>query len=854
MLRIPAQAAAVLSSLIAGGVIVPVLIALAPAEARANDAVNRAEAERFFEKRVRPLLVSRCYSCHSAEAKVVKGGLRLDSRAGWMKGGDSGPVIVPGEPEKSLFIEAVRYESLEMPPKGKLPAAEVAVLEQWVAMGAPDPRVDVKPKDAPPSAAAAGRSHWAFQPIGKPPVPEVRRREWPRTDIDRFVLARLESEGLAPVADAEKRVLLRRVHFDLTGIPPTPAEIEAFLADSAPDAFARIVDSLLGSPEFGRRWGRHWLDVARYADSNGSDENFTYYDAWHYRNYVIDAFNADKPFNRFLSEQLAGDLLPYWTQRERDENVVATGFLVVGPKVIGATDKEQLLVDVIDEQLDTIGKAFLGLTIGCARCHDHKFDPIPAHDYYALAGILASTETIHGNLLNRRDLTGWNLHPLGPDGQAAYDAFLAFEKSVNELTKEQKELRDERQTLTTGKGLAKGKAGGAQTRPGSGSGADPDPDPGSDLKRIDARLAELGRKFDEFKKNPPRRPPLAMSVNDQERPEPMRICIRGDAHDRGPTVPRGFLTAVAPVGPPIAPEVSGRTQLAEWLASERNPLTSRVAVNRIWMHLFGEGLVGTPDDFGTRGEPPSNPELLDHLAREFMNQGWSVKRLIRQIVLSRAYQLSSDFDRTAAARDPENRWQWRMNRRRLSVEALRDGLLAISGQLDRSPTQSVVAHLNIQATGVGVKPNPVIPSFRRTIFLPVVRNDLPALFQLFDFGDALSVNGRRGATNVAPQALFMMNSPLVTEAADRTAARLLAGHAASDEQLLDSFYQRILGRPPRRDEVGPSLELVHAALAEPAPASASASTAAEERTAPRLRAWSLLGQALFCSTSFQYLD
>ncbi len=745
-------------------------------------------------------------------------------------------------PEKSLLIEAIRYESLEMPPRGKLPDAEIAVLERWVRMEAPDPRTDTAPNGPSRADRDAGRSHWAFRPIAKPPVPRVKDVAWPRSDVDRFILAKLESEGLTPVADADRPTWLRRVFFDLVGLPPTPAEIESFLQDDAPDAFSRVADALLGRPEFGQRWGRHWLDVARYADSNGSDENFTYYDAWHYRNYVIGAFNADKPFDRFVTEQLAGDLLPSRTQQERDDNIVATGFLVVGPKVIGATDKTQLQVDVIDEQVDTIGKAFLGLTIGCARCHDHKFDPISARDYYALAGILASTETIHGNLLNRRDLTGWNLHPLGSGGQAAYEAFLAHEKSLDGRMKEQKELQARRDALKKGGKPADGE------KPDKANPQAP-ADPKAELQRIEERLAVLKREIAKQKANPPPRPRLAMSVNDQERPGPIAICIRGDAHNRGETVPRGFVSIVEPPSPDIGPDVSGRAQLAEWLTGARNPLTSRVAVNRVWEHLFGQGLVGTPDDFGTRGEAPSNPELLDHLARQFMRQGWSLKRLIRDLVLSRTYLLSSNYDRAGASRDPENRWLWRMNRRRLQVEALRDGLLAVSGQLDRSPTESVVADLNIQATGVGVKPNKPVRSVRRTIYLPVVRNDLSSLFQLFDFGDALSVNGRRSTTNVAPQALFMMNSPLVLEAANRTATSVLAGCDVSDEhQVLERFTIRILGRPPRPDEIEPSLTLVHAVLAE-----SSSSEKAVDGSA-RVRAWAVLSQALFCSTGFQYLD
>jgi len=840
---------ALVLSLFGSGAIEPGAVAVGadPAPRAKEAAPVGLEEQRFFEKEVRPLLIKRCYECHSSQAKILKGGLRLDSRGGWMKGGDSGPAIVPGAPDESLLVDAIRYETLEMPPKGKLANSEIAVLEKWVKMGAPDPRTEAAITKPVRPDLAADRSHWSFRPIADPPAPPVKNQAWPHCDVDRFILAKLESDGLSPVIDADKPTLLRRVFFDLVGIPPTPAEIKSFLADDSPDAFAKIVDALLARPEFGARWGRHWLDVARYADSNGSDENFTYYDAWRFRNYVIGAFNADKPFDRFLTEQLAGDLLTFRTQEERDNNMLATGFLVVGPKVIGATDKKQLLVDVLDEQVDTIGKAFLGLTIGCARCHDHKFDPISARDYYAMAGILASTETIHGNLLNRRDLTGWNLHPLGKGGQAAYEAFLAHDKTLDGMTKEQKRLQTRQTALTKGrKPVDPEKAGAEQPEQTL--------DPKTDLAETERRLAELKQEIARLKKNPAPRPPLAMSVNDLERPGPMEICIRGDAHHRGESVPRGFVSIITPQPPEIGPNVSGRAQLADWLTSAQHPLTSRVAVNRIWQHVFGAGLVGTPDDFGTRGDRPSNPELLDYLARRFMRQGWSVKRLIRDLVLTRTYQLSSTFDRAAALRDPENRWLWRMNRRRLQVEALRDGLLAVSGQLDPSPAESVVAELGVQATGVGAKPNKPVRSVRRTVYLPVVRNDLSALFQLFNFGDSLSVNGRRSSTNVAPQALFMMNSPLVLEAATHTAEIVLAECDASDEtQLLERLYIRILGRPPRHDEIEPSLALVQDARSERPALGPVASESAAQASA-RVRTWAILSQALFCSTNFQYLD
>ncbi|AMV38228.1 PSD1 and planctomycete cytochrome C domain-containing protein [Planctomyces sp. SH-PL62] len=818
-----------------------------PARAQDSGAVTAAGLE-FFEKQVRPLLVERCYECHSSGAKAPKGGLSLDDPEGWVKGGDSGPAVVPGSPDESLLIDAVRYGSLEMPPRGKLPALEIAVLERWVGMGAPaPPSGNSRPRPAPATSPdEAARSHWAFRPIADPPAPLVKDAGWPRSDVDRFILAKLESEGLSPVGDADKMILLRRVHFDLVGLPPTSDEIASFLSDGAPDALEKVVDALLARPTFGQRWGRHWLDVARYADSNGSCENFTFYDAWRYRNYVVDAYNADKPFDRFIAEQLAGDLLPSRDQRERDANLVATGFLVIGPKGIGATDKEQLAIDVIDEQLDTIGKVFLGLSVGCARCHDHKFDPISTADYYGLAGILASTETTHGYLLDRKDLTGWNLHPLGADGQEAYEAFQAFQKKVGDLQKEEAELKAKLETL-------KGGAMPAAADPSRAAAATPTPDAKSEVEKVEERLAAVKEQLAQVLAKPAGRPPMAMSVNDHKQPGPVAICIRGDAHNRGAEVPRGFIAVVEPSAPAIRSEVSGRVELAEWLASPRNPLTARVAVNRIWQHVFGRGLVGSPDDFGTRGERPSHPELLDYLARRFMQQGWSVKGLVRGLVLSRTYRQSSEFDRACADRDPENRWHWRANRRRLDMEALRDGLLAASGRLDPSPTDSVVAKLNLQATGVGVGPNPPFVSARRTVYLPVIRNDLPPLFQLFDFGDALSVNGRRSATNVAPQALFMMNSPLVLDAAKATTETVLAGcETADDLQTLERLYVRIVGRPPRRDEVAPSLALVHERLDDVRAASPAASAAADDPL--RNRAWAALAHVLFCSTSYQYVD
>ncbi|HZO85531.1 MAG TPA: DUF1549 and DUF1553 domain-containing protein, partial [Verrucomicrobiae bacterium] len=493
---------------------------------------------------------------------------------------------------------------------------------------------------------ADDRKFWAFRPVREVGPPKVQNKAWPRGAIDHFILAKLEEKRLTPSREADKLVLLRRLTLDLIGLPPALEDLEAFERDSSPHALARVVDRLLGSREFGERWGRHWLDVARYADSNGSDENFTYYDAWRFRNYVIAAFNKDKPFDQFVREQLAGDLLPSADQNQRDEQVTATGFLVLGPKVIGDDDKEQLRMDVIDEQIDTVGKAFLGLSLGCARCHDHKFDPVPARDYYALAGIFGSTETVHGQLLHRRDLSGWNLRPLGKDGDKLYTEWKAYDEKLDGLKKKQEKSKSELAGLKKKGESAESEA----TR--------------EEIAKLEQTLKSLAAEIKQLTEKPPRKPPLAMAVGDREAIADARLFVRGDMRQPAEVVPRGFIQ-VADYGTraDFSPEQSGRLELAEWLADPGNPLTARVVVNRIWHHLFGAGLVRTVDDFGQHGERPSHPELLDYLAARFVAVNWSFKRMIREIVLSRAYQMGSEHREKAFAVDPENRLLWRMNRR-----------------------------------------------------------------------------------------------------------------------------------------------------------------------------------------------
>ncbi|HTU19832.1 MAG TPA: PSD1 and planctomycete cytochrome C domain-containing protein, partial [Gemmataceae bacterium] len=593
----------------------------------------------FFEKKIRPVLVAHCYRCHSTATKR-RGGLALDSREGVRKGGDSGPAVLPGKPNESLLLRVVRYsEEPRMPPKGKLPDAVVADLEKWIAMGAPDPRTAAAAATTKPLDVSAGRQFWAFQPPRRHPVPKVKDASWPRGDIDAFLLAALEAKELRPAADADRAVLLRRAYFDLIGLPPTPEQIDAFVRDRSSNAFATVLDELLASPHFGERWGRHWLDVARYAESSGGGRSLLAPDAWRYRDYVIDAFNRDVPYDRFLTEQIAGDLLPAATPEERRRQLIATAFLVLGPTNYEQQNKDVLEMDVVDEQIDTMGRALLGLTLGCARCHDHKFDPIPTRDYYALAGILHSTQTlVHDNV------SRWVEQPL-PVRAEQEETLRKHEAIVADLKKRIQQAK-------------------------------------KDKKK--AAASELEKQLRKQQASGPRRP-VAMAVREASRIEDCAICIRGNIGNRGAKVPRGFLQ-VASIGSPSAlpAKQSGRRELAGWLASRDNPLTARVMVNRAWHHLFGAGLVRTVDNFGTAGERPSHPELLDYLAVRFMADGWSVKKLIRTIMLSRAYQMSSAGRSDTLVIDPENRLLAHMNRRRLDAECLRDAMLTISGRLDRT--------------------------------------------------------------------------------------------------------------------------------------------------------------------------
>ncbi len=761
----------------------------------ALSSARAGEDMAFFESKVLPLLQSRCYECHSHEKKI-KGGLALDLKAGWQTGGDNGPAIVPGDVSKSHVITAVRYTDpeMEMPPKGKLTAEEIAIFEQWVAMGAPDSRVkQTSAKAARVIDIEAGKKFWAFTPVRNEKAPAVKQTGWPLDAVDRFILAKLEANGLSPAPDADGFTWLRRVSLDLTGLSPTPEELARF--DASPASCAAAVDRLLQSKAFGERWARHWLDLTGYADQIGTSNNVFAEHAWRYRDYVIDAFNFDKPFDDFIREQIAGDLLPAASPQERAANITATGFLVLGDVEIVAVDKLKMEHDLVDQQVSKIGTAFLGLTLGCVRCHDHKFDPLTQADYYAVAGMFRSTDATY-----KTDNGVWS----------------SVNKSELPETAEQKARREKLLAANA----ASIRAWEAERDRASKDKAAFEPQISSATKEakaeferkrdeLAARVRTLNSQIEHAKFFAPLAP-RAFAVHDRERPGDMRITIRGNPYALGDSVKRG-VPRVAAWGelPPVPADQSGRVQLADWIADERNPLTARVTVNRIWQKLFGEGLVRSVDYFGVRGETPSHPELLDHLAARFMKNGWSQKRLIREIVLSRAYRMSSADSAVAMGKDPDNRLLWRMNRQRLDAEAIRDSMLAISARLTLSAGGPALP-LEYPENSTSLSPKAVNPpafafkrmrpvqDFERTIYLPVIRTAAQPgsakLRDVFDFTQPAQIAGKRAETAVPTQALFLLNSDIVRARATEVAQRLAESEANTGARL-ESLWLRILSRP-----------------------------------------------------------
>ncbi len=792
---------------------------VAPADAAAQpEARATAEQIAFFEKNIRPVLVRECYTCHATTAEKIRGGLTLDTRDGIRKGGDTGPAIVPGDVKNSLLLKAIKQtDDLKMPPKKKLGDDVIAAFEKWVAMGAPDPRGGPTRVAKGEIDIEAGRQFWSFRPPKRSPPPAVKDAAWPRSDIDRFLLAALEAKGLRPVADADPRALIRRLSFDLVGLPPAPEAVEAFVkehAAGAQSAIEKAADRLLAAPQFGERWGRHWLDVARYGESSGRSANFAYPHAWRYRDYVIAAFNKDKPYDQFVREQLAGDLLRAADDAERAEFLVATGFLAIGPKTHEERSRPQFQMDLADEQIDATFQAFQGLTVACARCHDHKFDPIPQKDYYALAGIFRSTETCYGTLrlLQSNHPSAMLTLPSGagvtmPLEPLSSDRRAAVEKQIQDL-------RDRSSNLT-----------------------------GRDnfIRRIflGNRISVLRSQLALYDSDGTPRP-LAMGVREGRFGQDSRAYNRGELDQPGETVRRGFPQVLTTKQPTIR-RGSGRRELADWIASKDNPLTARVMANRVWLHLIGRGLVPTPDNFGASGLPASHPELLDHLALNFVENGWSVKKLIRTIVLSRAYRLSSQFDGKSFEADPDNVLAWRVPKRRLEAEALRDTMLALGGRLDLAPPKGSSVqrggegNVSFRFRGRGPGGDPAAADTHRTVYLSIVRDGLPEVLTLFDFPDPSLIIGERATTTVPAQSLYLMNNPFVLRQAEAMADRLLASEG-DDGARLKRAYSLCYSRPPSAKELENGQRFIEG----------------YGRRQSRRSTWAALCQALFASAEFSH--
>jgi mono/diheme cytochrome c family protein len=864
----------------------------------------------FFEKHVRPVFVEHCHQCHSAESEKVKGGLLVDSREALLKGGDSGPALVPGDPEKSLLIKAIRYndENLQMPPKGKkLTDDQIKHLEEWVKIGAPDPRgVKAKIAEAPRAS-----DHWAFKPIKMPAPPAVKNARWAQSPVDQFIVQKLESRGVTPNPIADKRTLIRRATYDLIGLPPTPQEVDQFIKDNSTEAFSKLVDRLLNSPHYGERWGRYWLDVARYADTKGYvfEEERRYPYSFTYRDYVIRSLNEDLPFDQFIVHQIAADLLPLGDDKRA---LAALGYLTLGRRFLNNQP------DIIDDRIDVVTRGFMGLTVTCARCHDHKYDPIPTKDYYSLYGVFASSSEPNDKpllgkgalpheypqYLAEREKRENELKKYREDQEAAVRAKLrgrvgdyllaaneasrlsdkgkqdslarerklgpaVLERWMSSLKKWQAETNpifapwfayaevgetnfaDKAKEMKWESGAVNPLVAAAfasapeslkqvaerytgiftnidqqwkelvaQAEKAKSTASGPNaslptalPDKSAEELRqvlyaessplnldddeyrrlfdtpVSQKMRALRRKIDELDATHDGAPPKAMALVDNKTPQTPRVFIRGNANNRGPEVPRQFLEVLA--GPDRKPfeKGSGRLELAQAIASPDNPLTARVIVNRVWMYHFGAPLVRTPSDFGLRSEPPSHPELLDYLAARFIQEGWSLKKLHRLIMLSRAYQQSSEHNAKAAKEDPANQLLWRMNRKRLDFESMRDTFLALGGSVDLAQGGRPVDLTTEPFTA------------RRTVYGFVERQNLPGLFRTFDFASPDTTSPQRFATTVPQQALFLMNSPFVVKQAGNLINRPDVQRAPTPDDKLAQLHRICFQRAPDKDEL-----------------------------------------------------
>ncbi len=922
-------------------------------------AAQTTDPTEFFEKRIRPLLVANCAKCHNPKAQVAQ--LDLTTAEGFAKGGESGSLINKEKPEESRLLKAISYDdTLKMPPTSKMKTEEIAALMEWVKMGAPWPstKTDVAAASKPLAPKSTRefteeeKKFWAFQPLGNPVVPKVKNAAWVKSPVDAFILAKLEEKNLTPAPPADKLTLLRRATYDLTGLPPSDQEIKNFLDDSSPKAFEKVVERLLASPRYGEKWGRNWLDVARYADSTGNDEDHRYPFAWKYRDYVIESFNNDLPYDQFVREQLAGDQIPAKTAGEVNRRgIIATGFLALGPKAVAQQDKKKMLYDVYDEQVDVTSKAFLGMTLACARCHNHKFDALLTKDYYSMINIFASTKSFtnpdsHVSVVFEKPLvakTEWEkyqaarrehqakekrarteideivdavrepavkqqalhlaeymlaAHKVYTGGAKLEDVaqqanlseevlkrwvkFLkpedltpqhllawrnakpetlaavaqeyqrAFQSRLNEWSEGVAKWRIEYQKAVTENKISlpdKPKFEAGDDRFFDGVYFENEGPFSVSVKEKtkftaaqQQRISDLQKELETLKKSAPAEPELACAIEDGE-PVTQKVFVRGDYNNPGEEAPKAFPAILNAFDTKPNFSGSGRLQLAEWLTQPEHPLTSRVMTNRIWQWHFGEGLVRTPDNFGKMGERPSHPELLDFLAREFVKSGWSIKTMHRLVMLSSAYQMASVNPNLAENADADNRLLTRFNRRRLTVEEMRDGLLAIDGSIDLTMGGSLQ-----QGRGTDGENNQGRLSLnpeklkRRTVYIPLRRANLPTLLNLFDFGDATSMAGKRQLTNVSTQALFWLNSEFLADRSVSMAKTLLADALLNDSTRIETLYLRVLNRKAEKDEIEQAMKYIAAFRQK---------SSGEN---PELKAWQSFCHVLMASNDFLYID
>ena len=778
------------------------------------------EELNFFESKIRPVLIKECYGCHSAKTGASKGGLMVDTKEALLLGGDSGPSIVPGDLDESLLWSAINHEDYNMPPGKMLSDKVIADFRTWIEMGAPDPRV-MKVSEIRSEITAddvkKGREFWAFKKPTKPNVPEVKNESWPQSGIDHFVLAKLEQNNLEPADDADAETVLRRLTYGLAGLPPTPKQVSWMQKNFRHDpqtAVEKVVDDLLAQEQFGERWGRHWLDIARYGESTGREVNLTFSDAWRYRDYVIDSFNDDKPYDRFVQEQIAGDLLPVNTDEQWSENLIATGFLAMGPKTLAEQNGRQFRLDLIDEQVDVSSRAVLGISVACARCHDHKFDPIPQADYYAMSGIFENTSTHYGTIDTLQNRRPSNLLVLPVDDPAL--------KSKQKTPKELQDLKD--QLAEVQEKFREATRARRMQRKGNGTSDNAGKNRVLSVARLSAQSAALEAKLNSYDSdgNPHT---YAMGVQEVDRFTETRLLDRGEFDRLGQVVERGFPQVLCDAPVKLNQNNSGRLDLARWMGSDRNPLTARVMVNRIWQHMMGQAIVRTPENFGATGMSPTHPELLDWLAVKFVEENWSIKTIVREIALSRIYRTGSEYRSAAFEVDPANELLWRFEPRRLDAEALRDSILAISGDLKTErPYGSVVGD-----AGEGLVRDGVIfsvgdksaqrPSMRqrngrrmgstmssmasrrpsgavtvidqdlnyRSVYLPVVRDNIARSLDVFDFAESSMIVGTRETSNTPDQGLYFLNNQFVIKQSEQFARQLMAENSDIESQIGAAF-------------------------------------------------------------------